>query len=67
MSAFALELGLGVLLLSVFAASLAARGEDRRWIGWLATLGVLALAVLAMFLGPVDTATVPLLARIVRP
>ena len=53
MNAFTLELGLGGLLLAVFAASLAARGEDRRWIGWLATVGVLALAVLAMFLSPV--------------
>ncbi len=53
MSAFMLELGLGVLLLAVFIASLAARGEDRRWVGWLATVGVLALAVLAMCLSPV--------------
>src|SRR5712692_938205 len=53
MSAFSLELGLGVLLLAVFVASLAAQGEDRRWVGWLATVGVLALAVLAMFLNPV--------------
>ena len=54
MSAFTLELGLGVLLFAVFVASLAARGEDRRWVGWLATVGVLALAVLALFLNPVS-------------
>ena len=39
----------------VFAAGLFARGEDRRFVGWLATFGVLALVVLSLFLSPVDT------------
>jgi NADH-quinone oxidoreductase subunit N len=51
-SAFTLEIGLGVLMLVVFTAGLVVRGDDRRWIGWLATLGVLALAALSMALAP---------------
>ena len=47
MSAFTLEAGLGVVILVVFAATLGARGDDRRWIGWLASLGVLALLGIA--------------------
>jgi NADH-quinone oxidoreductase subunit N len=53
MSAFALEIGLGIVILVVFAATLGARGDDRRWIGWLATFGVLGLFVLAMLAVPV--------------
>ncbi len=53
MSAFTLEAGLGVVILVVFAATLGARGDDRRWIGWLASLGVLALLGLAMAQAPV--------------
>lgn len=53
MSAFTLEAGLGVLMLVVFAAGLVARGEDRRWVGRLATVGVLALVALSMALTPV--------------
>jgi NADH-quinone oxidoreductase subunit N len=52
MSAFTLEIGLGVLMLAVFAAGLFARGNDRRWVGWLAAVGVLALIGLAMALAP---------------
>ncbi|HMH53483.1 MAG TPA: NADH-quinone oxidoreductase subunit N [Candidatus Acidoferrum sp.] len=52
MSAFTLEAGLGVLMLVVFVAGLFARGDDRRWLGWLATAGVLALIVLSMALAP---------------
>jgi len=52
-SAFTLEAGLGVVILVVFAATLGARGDDRRWIGWLASLGVLALLGLAMAQAPV--------------
>jgi NADH-quinone oxidoreductase subunit N len=52
MSAFTLEIGLGVLLLVVFAATLVARGDDRRWIGWLAAAGVLVLLGLSMSLAP---------------
>ncbi len=52
MSAFTLELGTAILLLVVFVATLAARGENRRWVGGLATVGVLALAILAFASGP---------------
>lgn len=53
MSAFALEIGVGALLLLVFFLTLGARGEDRRWLGWVSALGVLALTAVAMLLGPV--------------
>ena len=49
---FVLELGLGLLLVSVFVAGLLARGDDRRGIAWLATAGVLVLGVVAMFVQP---------------
>ena len=52
MSAFTLEAGLGVLMLAVFVAGLFARGDDRRWLGWIATAGVLALVGLSMTLAP---------------
>jgi NADH:ubiquinone oxidoreductase subunit 2 (subunit N) len=48
MMPFALELGLAALILIVFVATLLARGDDRRWVGWLATIGVLALGLAAM-------------------
>jgi NADH-quinone oxidoreductase subunit N len=51
-SPFALELALGTVMLSVFAATLAARGRDRRWIAWLATVGVLAVGVLSALAKP---------------
>jgi hypothetical protein len=44
-SPFALECGLGIVLLVVFAAGLFARGDDRRFVGWVATLGVLVLGL----------------------
>jgi NADH-quinone oxidoreductase subunit N len=53
---FALEMGLGALLLIVFVAGLIQRGEDRRAIGWLATLGVLVLAIVAAFVTPAPSA-----------
>ena len=56
MMAFTLELGLAVLLLLVFGASLAARGGDRRWIAWLATAGVLALGIVSAFVKPTSPA-----------
>ena len=40
-----LELGLGGLMLVVFAGTLLVRGEDRRVLAWITTLGVGALAV----------------------
>jgi NADH-quinone oxidoreductase subunit N len=52
MSAFTLEGGLGVLMLVVLLAGFVARGEDRRWLGWLATAGVLVLIVLSLALTP---------------
>jgi NADH-quinone oxidoreductase subunit N len=52
MSAFALEIGVAALLLLVFLATVAARGEDRRWVGALATAGVLVLAGVAFWLAP---------------
>jgi len=48
-SPFALELALGVVMLVVFVASLAGRGTDRRWIAWLATLGILGVGILSVF------------------
>src|SRR2546426_10638198 len=53
---FALEAGIGVVLLLVFGAGLLARGEDRRFVAWLATIGVLAVGVLAMLARPAGPA-----------
>src|SRR6267142_685881 len=52
----ALEAALGVVLLLVFVGALLARGEDRRGLAWLATAGVLAVGVLAMFARPAGPA-----------
>ncbi|HEY7647439.1 MAG TPA: NADH-quinone oxidoreductase subunit N [Methylomirabilota bacterium] len=52
MTPFVLELGLGALLLIVFLATLVARGEDRRWIGWLALAGVVILTAVALVAPP---------------
>jgi NADH-quinone oxidoreductase subunit N len=49
---FALELGLGAVLLVVFVANLIARGEQRRWLGWVASAGILALALASLGLRP---------------
>jgi NADH-quinone oxidoreductase subunit N len=51
-SAFALESGVAVLMLAVFAATLLARGEARGWIGVPTTAGVLLLLGLALLLDP---------------
>ena len=51
-----LEGALGVVLLVVFLAGLLARGEDRRALAWLATLGVLAVGVLSAFVRPAPPA-----------
>ncbi len=53
---FTLEIGLGALLLIVFGAGLAGRGEDRRGIATLATAGVLVLGVVSMFVAPAGSA-----------
>jgi NADH-quinone oxidoreductase subunit N len=55
-SPFTLELGLGAVMLAVFAATLAARATDRRWIAWLATLGVLAIGIVSAFVKPTPPA-----------
>ena len=52
----AIEAGVGGVLLLVFVAGLLARGEDRRPVAWLATLGVLAVGVLAAFARPLGPA-----------
>jgi NADH-quinone oxidoreductase subunit N len=51
-SPFALELALGAVMLAVFGTTLAARGSDRQWIAWLATVGVLAVGVLSALVTP---------------
>ena len=53
---FALELGIGAVLLLVFVAGLLAHGEDRRGIAWLATGGVLVVGVVALFVAPAGPA-----------
>jgi len=52
MAPFVLELGVGALMLVVFLATLAARGEDRGAIGWLAAAGVFVLGVVSVFVRP---------------
>src|SRR5206468_2686947 len=52
MMALTLEIGVGTLMLLVFLATLFARGDDRRWIGWLAAGGTLALTLIALPLSP---------------
>jgi NADH-quinone oxidoreductase subunit N len=51
-----LEIGVGALMLLVFVANLLLRGNDRRPLAWVATLGVLVLAVLALRLAPAGPA-----------
>ena len=53
---FALEIGLGALLLVVFAANLVTAREDRRHLGWIAFVGVAVLTVLSMTLKPAEPA-----------
>jgi NADH-quinone oxidoreductase subunit N len=55
-SAFAVELALGALLLVVFAATLAGRGDDRRHLAWLAAAGVLVVLALSVVLRPAEPA-----------
>ena len=52
MNALVLEIGLGLLMLGVFAAGLVSRGDERRIPGLLSAVGVLALAVGSFFLEP---------------
>jgi NADH-quinone oxidoreductase subunit N len=54
--AFVLELGLGALLLLVFVANLFIRDRDRRVIGWIASGGVLVLAVTSVLVMPAPPA-----------
>jgi len=53
---FFLELGVGLLALVVFLATLVGRGDDRRWIGWLSAAGVLLLTGAALALPPTPPA-----------
>src|SRR6267142_105044 len=55
-SPFTLEIAIGAVMLAVFAATLAARGTDRRWIAWLATVGVLAVGIVSAFVKPTSPA-----------
>ncbi len=52
MSALALEIGLALLMLAVFAVGILSRGEDRRIAGVISAVGVLVLAVASLFLEP---------------
>jgi NADH-quinone oxidoreductase subunit N len=51
-SAFVLEIGLGVLMLLVLGGTLAAPPDRRRWIGVLAAAGVLVLTAVSLALEP---------------
>ncbi|MBI1734279.1 MAG: hypothetical protein HYR51_03815 [Candidatus Rokubacteria bacterium] len=53
---FALEIGLGALLLVVFGANLLTAREDRRHLAWIAFAGVSLLTVLSMTLRPAEPA-----------
>ena len=54
--ALLLELGLGALLLLVFAVNLGLRGDDRRVVAWIATGGVLVLAFTSFLARPAGAA-----------
>ncbi len=56
MTPFFLELGVGALALVVFVATLVARGDDRRWVGWLSAAGILLLTGAALALPPTPPA-----------
>jgi len=56
MKPFALELGLGAVILIVLAGTVTARGENRRFLGWLSILGVLTLAIVALVMAPAGPA-----------
>ena len=58
-SPYAIELGFGVLLLLVFVMTLVVRGDDRRKIGWIAALGVLAILVGSLLVPPASPAPPP--------
>ena len=56
MKPFTLEIGLGIVMLLVFAGTLTGRGNDRRWIAWIATVGVLAVGVVSALVKPTSPA-----------
>ena len=58
-SPYAIELGLGVLLLLVFFMTLVVRGDDRRKVGWIAALGVLAILVGSLLVPPASPVPPP--------
>jgi len=51
-NALALEIGLALLMLAVFAVGVLSRGEDRRIAGVISGVGVLVLTVASLFLEP---------------
>jgi len=51
-----LELGVGALLLLVFVATLLARGPDRRFLAWIATVGMAVLALASLLVEPAGPA-----------
>jgi NADH-quinone oxidoreductase subunit N len=53
---FTLEIALGIVMLVVFAGTLTSRGNDRRWIAWIATVGVLAVGVVSALVKPTSPA-----------
>ena len=56
MSAFAVEVLLGAVLLMVFVATIVGGGGDRRRLGWLAAAGVLVVLAVAFALAPAPPA-----------
>jgi NADH-quinone oxidoreductase subunit N len=53
---FVLEIGLGIVMLAVFGVNVAERGGDRRYLGRLATVGVLAVTLVALLARPTPPA-----------
>jgi NADH-quinone oxidoreductase subunit N len=51
---FTVEIGVGALMLVVLAATLLARRDDRRFIGWIATLGVVVVLGASLFVRGAD-------------
>jgi NADH-quinone oxidoreductase subunit N len=54
-SPFVVEIGIGALMLLVFVATVIASGDDRRGIGWLATVGVLLVLAGTLLVPPASS------------